>query len=94
MKRSICSVCERKYWAQVRPYGAMITPPSGDKGMGYFQTEPKTDKCKKHAPPTKTHPKKAVWRQAGRVRHVSRRTRMGFEPKKQKEIEKDDSTIR
>jgi hypothetical protein len=89
MKKAICSVCERKYWAQVRPYGTMITLASG---KSYFQTEPKTTKCKKHAAPTKVHPKTAKHHFSRDVkRRINRRSLRGLAPKTRKE--KEDATV-
>jgi hypothetical protein len=89
MKKAICSVCERKYWAQVQQYGSMITLASG---KSYFQTKPKTDKCKKHAPPTKTYPKTAKHHFSKDVkRHKTRRSIQGLAPKTRKE--KEDVTV-
>jgi hypothetical protein len=61
----------------------MITLASG---KSYFQTKPKTDKCKKHAPPTKTYPKTAEHHFSRDVkRRINRRSLKGLAPKKRKE---------
>lgn len=87
MKRSVCTKCHRKYWAQTTK-AVFGKPLVQDGPPPILKTSAvKTTLCKKHAPPTKTYGQSAIWRQAGRVRHVSRRSIRGFEPKKKKEIE-------
>ena len=72
MKRSVCTKCDRKYWAQttkargtaVNPGAAIIEVPS----------KPKTILCKKHAPPTQEHTQSAIWRRDEKIkRHTHRR---------------------
>ena len=81
MKKAICSVCERKYWAQttkaegsaIREGATIITKPS----------KPKTERCKKHASPMKVHPRSARHHFSKDIkRRVNRRSSMGLTPKK------------
>ena len=91
MKQAICSVCERKYWANVIPYGPEFQPMNCDPRRS---TKPKTDKCKKHAPKTKTYPKTAKHHFNRDIkRRINRRAAAGLAPKKQKEKEDVNSEV-
>ncbi|MHA2265918.1 MAG: hypothetical protein ACXAEN_26290 [Candidatus Thorarchaeota archaeon] len=93
MRRSICSVCERKYWAQVISYGPTFQVKNWDNQMEDRRaTKPKTSKCKKHAAPTKVYPKTAKHHFSKDIkRHKTRRTAQGLAPKTRKE--KEDATV-
>jgi hypothetical protein len=93
MKKQICSVCERKYWAQVISYGPTFQVKNWDNRMEDRRTtKPKTDKCKKHAAPTKVHPKTAKHHFSRDVkRRINRRSLRGLAPKKRKE--KEDARV-
>lgn len=81
MKRSVCKKCNRGYWAQA-------TGVVRKEGVVVRHSEPRTQLCKKHSPPTKKHLKKerlTEWK-----RHRTKRGEKGIAAKKQKE-RKDDA---
>ncbi len=74
MKRSVCTKCNREYWAQgVRTGEVIRMKVTEGQFRDHHPTKPATTLCKKHAPPTKTHAQNAFWRGDNMPRHSHKR---------------------